>query len=106
PSGLLHFISYDKVYQVNKGSIDMVYPLKKSHMTSYDVMNATNGDDKSIYISGKNGVICLDPYTLNTKKFLPDKWVNSVTIDKEENIWFMTRGNGIYFLPKQYEKER
>ncbi len=106
PEGRMHFISFDGIYQVSNDSFNKVYSFSDSSLPTFEVVSATNSHDNTVYICTKNGALSFFPGNSKTKRFLPDKWINSVTVDKEDNIWFMTRGEGIYFLSKQYGQQK
>ena len=64
-------------------------------------------DGNRLWISAKNnGIISLEILENKVVKkelFLQDKLCSNLILDKNNNLWVSTYGDGIYFFPKQYK---
>jgi signal transduction histidine kinase/ligand-binding sensor domain-containing protein len=103
-SGANYFISTKSIYSIRSGIVKRVDQIKDADVIPKNLFTVTDDKNGNFYLCSKNGVKSINHKS--ARVYLEDKWVNSVTIDSEENIWFLTRGSGIYILPGQYRNNQ
>lgn len=101
-SGDIYYSSKNEIVSIKKGIASVLLNFSDSS-PFYQELVTVNEDNQNLFISTRhNGVIVMDLKKSETNKFLKyplSKQINSVTIDNEKNIWFLTRGDGVYMLP-------
>jgi signal transduction histidine kinase/ligand-binding sensor domain-containing protein len=112
PDGNCYYITRFQDGKPNNG----IYKIKKSLVYTCILFselknitaNTTIGDDKgNIFISTINGAYIVNQNNrseIKIQQYLPGEWINSMNYDKEGNLWFMTRRNGVFILPNQFKE--
>ncbi len=104
PNGNVFYESEKDIICITDGSIKKAAGNLYATPVFPDVVTITN-DSNTLFLSTRhNGVVSVDLAANGPGKILHypiKKQVNSVTIDNENNIWFLTRGEGVYMLPSQ-----
>lgn len=103
PSSVIYFSSSTHLMSITKGQLKKLFAFK-DHIFQNDEIITTTDDGNYLYLATReNEVFALDMKNnfKVVKKYHFKSSVLSVTIDKEKNIWFLTRGSGAYMLPYQ-----
>ncbi len=94
---------WDKLFKIENGREQQVEIPNSDRMQSFLI------DGKNLYFGGeKKGLLHVqnfeNPKLWKVENLLPDKTINHILKDNENNIWIATHGSGVYMLPS-YARE-
>ncbi|HEY5825394.1 MAG TPA: two-component regulator propeller domain-containing protein, partial [Cyclobacteriaceae bacterium] len=94
----LYFSVISDVFKYSRGKVTKVFASRTP------VINLSKDAENNIWIGTMNkGVLKMNYLTgeVTQSEFLSDKSITKIFQDNDENFWFSTLENGIYFLPNQ-----
>jgi signal transduction histidine kinase/ligand-binding sensor domain-containing protein len=107
PSGNIFFHTADYVYKIHKGEISKCLDLRALKIENcLTIAENSNGDLLVGSMNSANVIENNDKPSVKNNLYLKEEWVNSVNYDNEGNLWFMTKRNGIFILPKQFKENK
>ncbi|MEO8210228.1 MAG: two-component regulator propeller domain-containing protein [bacterium] len=92
----------NKIYKIRNGVSSLCLDVSEFNINSY--LTTIENPKNNFYISTAYGTYNIQktPGKKNIiQKYLPNEWINSTNFDTEGNLWFMTRRNGVFVLPKE-----
>lgn len=100
-SGAIFYTSLEGLWKLKNGKINKIEGHFLDGLEPTDIVTTTD-DGNWLYVCTRHhGVIAIETGMSTEIKYPFKNNVNTVTIDNENNLWFMTRGAGVYMLPSQ-----
>ncbi|MFZ7114836.1 MAG: triple tyrosine motif-containing protein [Bacteroidota bacterium] len=97
------FYTDETLYEITLGEVKVIYDLREIELGKDDLSRVTKRSDGSLLAcTNTDGAFEISKDSAIKKAHhLPGISVNSAFVDKENNMWFMSRKDGIYLLSQE-----